>query len=106
MLLENNNNILCTVSAGYSSVFKALKIKEWHPNHNIIFAMANTSKEHQASLIFMNECDEYFGIGINWIEAIINQQPDNILKKWLKSFQKSSKNYLDNRLTKSKSLLY
>ena len=74
MKLENNNNILCTVSAGYSSVFKALKIKEWYPNHNIVFAMANTSKEHEASLEFMNECDKYFGIGINWIEAVINQE--------------------------------
>lgn len=74
MKLENNNNILCTVSAGYSSVFKALKIKEWYPNHNIVFAMANTSKEHEASLKFMNECDEYFGIGVNWVEAVINQE--------------------------------
>ena len=74
MKLENNNNILCTVSAGYSSVYLAAKIKEWYPDHNIVFAMANTSKEHKASLQFMNECDEYYGIGLNWIEAVINQE--------------------------------
>ena len=74
MKLENNNNILCTVSAGYSSVYLATKIKEWYPNHNIVFAMANTSKEHESSLEFMNECDKYFGINLNWIEAVINQE--------------------------------
>jgi len=60
MKLENNN-IFCSVSSGYSSVLMAIKIKEWYPNHNIIFAMANTSKERVESLKFMNECDRYFG---------------------------------------------
>jgi len=36
--------------------------------------MANTSKEHESSLEFMNECDKYFGINLNWIEAVINQE--------------------------------
>ena len=74
MKLKNNKNIFCSVSAGYSSVLMALKIKEWYPDHNIIYAMANTSKEHIKSLEFMNECDKYFGLNIDWVEAIINQE--------------------------------
>ena len=70
----NNKNILCSVSAGYSSVLMAVKIKKWYPNHNIIFAMANTSKERFESLQFMNECDKYFSLNMVWIEAIINQE--------------------------------
>jgi len=72
MKLESNKNIVCTVSAGYSSVMMAIKIKEWYPDHNIIFAMANTSKERKESLEFMNQCDIYFKLNISWIEAIIN----------------------------------
>jgi hypothetical protein len=74
MKLKNNNNIFCAVSAGLSSVLMALKIKEWYPNHNIIFAMSNTSKERQESLDFMNECDKHYNIGLIWIEAVINQE--------------------------------
>ena len=74
MKLKDNNNIFCSVSAGYSSILMALKIKEWYPNHNIIYAMANTSKEDIESLNFMNECDKYFGLNMVWIEAIINQE--------------------------------
>jgi len=74
MKLKDNNNIFCSVSAGYSSILMALKIKEWYPNHNIIYAMANTSKEAIESLEFMNECDKYFGLNMVWIEAIINQE--------------------------------
>jgi len=74
MKIKNNKNIFCSVSAGYSSVLMALKIKEWYPNHNIIYAMANTSKECVESLDFMNECDKYFGLDMVWIEAKINQE--------------------------------
>jgi hypothetical protein len=73
----DNKNIFCTVSAGYSSVLMALKLKEWYPDHNIIYAMANTSKERIESLDFMNECDNHFNLGINWIEAIINKGSGN-----------------------------
>jgi 3'-phosphoadenosine 5'-phosphosulfate sulfotransferase (PAPS reductase)/FAD synthetase len=69
MKLEDNKNILCTISAGYSSIMMALKIKEWYPDHKVVYVMANTSKEHKESLIFMNKCDEYFNLNMNWIEA-------------------------------------
>jgi len=73
MKLENNN-IFCSISAGYSSVLMAIKIKAWYPNHNIVFAMANTSKERIESLQFMNDCDKLFMLDMVWIEAIINQE--------------------------------
>lgn len=65
----NNKNIFCTVSAGYSSVMMAVKLREWYPEHNILYAMANTSKEREESLIFMNECDKHFELNMSWIEA-------------------------------------
>jgi 3'-phosphoadenosine 5'-phosphosulfate sulfotransferase (PAPS reductase)/FAD synthetase len=74
MKLKDNNNIFCSVSAGYSSVLMAIKIKEWYPDHNIIYAMANTSKEDEESLIYMNKCDEYYNLNMTWIEAKINQK--------------------------------
>lgn len=68
----DNKNIFCTVSAGYSSVLMALKIKGWYPDHNIIYAMANTSKERIESLEFMDKCDKYFNLNMAWVEAEIN----------------------------------
>lgn len=74
MKLKNTNNILCSVSAGYSSVLMATKIREWYPNHNIVFAMANTSKERYESLDFMDKASRYFNIDLIWVEAVINQE--------------------------------
>jgi len=64
-----SKNIFCSVSAGYSSVMMAVKMKEWYPDHNIINVMANTSKERVESLEFMNECDKHFGLNLVWIES-------------------------------------
>lgn len=74
MKLKDNKNIFCSVSAGYSSVMMAIKLKEWYPDHNIIYAMANVSKERPESLHFMNECDKYFGLNMYWIEAVFNMK--------------------------------
>ena len=70
----DNKNIICSVSAGYSSVMMAIKMKEWYPEYNIINVMANTSKERIESIEFMNECDKYFGLNLVWIEANINKE--------------------------------
>lgn len=74
MKLEDNKNIFCSVSAGYSSVMMAIKIKEWYPDHNIVYGMANTSKEREESLVFMDACDKYFGLELNWIESKFNKR--------------------------------
>ena len=74
MKLENNKNIFCSVSAGYSSVMMAIKLRDWFPDHNIINVMANTSKEREESLHFMNECDKHFKLNLVWLEAEFHEK--------------------------------
>jgi len=69
MKLKDNKNIFCSVSSGYSSVMMAIMMPSWFPEHNIIYAMANTSKERKESLHFMNECSNHYGLNVSWIEA-------------------------------------
>jgi hypothetical protein len=59
----------------------AIKIKEWYPDHNIIFAMANTSKERIESLDFMNECDKLYKLDLKWIEAEFNEKGIGVTAK-------------------------
>lgn len=74
MKIENNKNIFCSVSAGYSSVMMALMLPKWFPEHNIINVMANTSKEREESLHFMNECDKHFNLNMVWIESEFHEK--------------------------------
>lgn len=91
MKKENNKNIFCSVSAGYSSVMMAIKLKEWYPDHNIVYAMANTSKEREESLTFMNECDKHFKLNLNWIEAKFNKRGVGVSFKVV-TFEKLKRN--------------
>lgn len=78
---QENKNIFCSVSAGYSSVMMAIKLKEWYPDHTIVYAMANTSKEREESLQFMNDCDKYYKLGVNWIEAKFHKRGTGVSYK-------------------------
>ena len=74
MLLENNKNIFCSVSAGYSSVMMAIMLPKWFPNYNIVNVIANTSKEREESLDFMNKCDKYYNLNLVWLEAEFHEK--------------------------------
>ena len=77
----DNNNIFCSVSAGYSSVMMAIMLPVWFPDHNIIYVMANTSKERPESLRFMNECDKHYKLNMVWIEAEFHEKGVGVTPK-------------------------
>ena len=70
----DNKNIFGSISAGYSSVMMAILLRKWYPDHNIIYGMANTSKERKESLRFMNECNDYYNLNMVWIEADFHEK--------------------------------
>ena len=78
---KDNKNIFCTVSAGYSSVMMAIKLREWYPDHNIVYAMANTSKERVESLDFMDKCDKHYNLNLSWIEAVFHERGEGVTYK-------------------------
>ena len=84
MKLKNNKNIFCSVSAGYSSVMMAIMLPKWYPDHNIIYAMANTSKERKESLEFMHKCDMYFNLNLTWLEAEFHSKGIGVTPKIIK----------------------
>lgn len=71
--MKTSNNIVCTVSAGYSSMLMAIKMKEWYPNDNIIYLFANTGREDERSLEFLKECSEHYGLDIIYLEPVLNK---------------------------------
>jgi hypothetical protein len=75
---KENKNIFCSVSAGYSSVMMSIKLREWYPDHNIVYAMANTSKERIESLVFMDKCDKHYKLNMNWVEVIFNDRGEGV----------------------------
>ena len=67
--------LLISFSGGESSAF----MTQWLINNKngqfeIIVVFANTGEENEETLEFIQKCDDYFSIGVIWIEAITNPQ--------------------------------
>jgi hypothetical protein len=65
--------LLVSFSGGRSSAKMAFLIKRhWGHLYEIVFVFANTGKENEKTLIFADRCDREWGLGLIWLEAIVN----------------------------------
>lgn len=90
--MKKNDNIICATSAGLTSVMMAIKMKEWYPDCNVVNVFLNTSKEDERSLIFMNECDKYYGLNLVYLEAVINKNKNKGTDYKVTSFENLKRN--------------
>jgi len=61
-------------SGGRTSAYMSYLIKEhWSESHDLSFIFANTGKENEETLIFVDRCDKEFGLGVIWVEAIFEE---------------------------------
>lgn len=68
--------LVCTFSGGRTSAFMCLFIKEYqkYKDFDKVFIFANTGKEKEETLMFINKCDKEWGLNIVWLEANINKE--------------------------------
>lgn len=69
------NKLLISFSSGESSAFMAQWCKRnLADKYEMLFVMANTSEENEASLIFAEKCNKFFGLELVYVEAVTNPQ--------------------------------
>jgi hypothetical protein len=88
----NKENILISFSGGRTSAFLCKYMIENHSDKNLIFVFANTGKEREETLEFVDKCDKYFNLNLVWIEADINKQHGIGPKFKLVNFETASRN--------------
>jgi len=72
---KTKKRILASVSGGETSMFMSKWLKEnMSQTHDIIYVFANTGQEHENTLLFVDQCDKEFDLGIVWVEAVINPE--------------------------------
>lgn len=65
--------LLVSFSGGKTSAMMSHLIKErWADRYELAFVFANTGQERQETLNFVRRCDEYFGLGVVWVEAVVH----------------------------------
>lgn len=69
---EDRKRLLISFSGGETSAFMTHWIlKNWRDRYDdILIVFANTGQENEATLEFVRQCDDHFGFGTVWIEAV------------------------------------
>ena len=57
-----------------SAVMTKLCLDKYGPTHEIVVTFANTGCEHPATLDFVKACDDNWGFGTVWLEAVISPE--------------------------------
>ena len=67
--------LVCTFSGGRTSAFMSQYIvnSSKYDNYDKLFIFANSGKERQETLDFINECDTQWNLDIIWLEAKIDE---------------------------------
>lgn len=89
-----NKPILISFSGGRTSAFMARFIMEYDgfKDHEKIVCFANTGKEYEETLQFVNECDKSWNLGIVWLEAKVNYEKGKGTGYKIVNYQTASRN--------------
>lgn len=85
--------IVCSFSGGETSAFMTQWVNsEWGDTHDILNIFANTGEENEETLRFTNQCDEYFGLDLVWVEADVQYGKRKGCKANVVTYETASRN--------------
>jgi len=90
----SGGNILISFSGGRTSAFMAKLIFELpkYKNFKKLVVFANTGKEKEETLKFVNECDKAFNLDVVWIETDVNHKKGKGTDYKVVSFETAKRN--------------
>ena len=91
---DMEKNILISFSGGRTSAFMAKLIQE-HPkykDYNKLFVYANTGKELEATLEFIDRCDKEFNLNLVWLEAKVIHEKQKGTQYTVTNFKEAKRN--------------
>ena len=84
--------LVISFSGGRSSaVMTKLCLEEYGATHEIVVMFANTGCEHPATLDFVRDCDENWGFGTVWLEAVVGP-PGVGIRHRIVTYESASRN--------------
>lgn len=86
-------NLLISFSGGRTSAMMTKYILDnFNEKYNIIVCFANTGKERQETLDFINKCDKEFNFNVVWLETLVNENFGKGSKHIVTNYNEASRN--------------
>ncbi|OYY99542.1 MAG: hypothetical protein B7Y37_13710 [Sphingobacteriia bacterium 28-36-52] len=73
----NKNKLLLSFSGGRTSAYMCyFMMNVWNKRHDyeMIVVFANTGREREETLEFVDKCDKYFNLNLVWVEAFVHNE--------------------------------
>lgn len=68
-----------------------LCLEKYGDSHEILVTFANTGCEHENTLQFIKNCDEHFGFGTVWLEAVVNPEEGKGIRHKVVTFETAAR---------------
>ncbi len=90
---EEMKNLVISFSGGRTSGYMAWHIQNSakYAEYNKLFIFANTGKEREETLIFVDKCDKEFGLNLVWVESVVTMQKGIGIEAITTNFEKASR---------------
>jgi hypothetical protein len=87
-------NLLVSFSGGETSGFMAQWIKKHLEDSydRVVYVFANTGLENEQTLEFVQQCDDYWKLNVQWVEAAVNFGERKGTGYWLTNFDYAKRN--------------
>lgn len=87
------DKILVSFSGGRTSAYMTKWIIDnWSSTHEIMVVFANTGKEREETLMFVDQCDKKFGFNVVWVEAATDPRPRMGVRAKVVNYTTASRN--------------
>ena len=92
--MKDKKLLVCTFSGGRTSAFMGqfLNTYEKYKDYDKLFVFANTGKEKEETLEFIDRCDKEWNLGVVWLEAKINKEKGKGTDFKIVDFKTASRN--------------
>ena len=86
--------LVCTFSGGRTSAFMGKFLNEYnkYEDYDKVFIFANTGKEKEETLEFIDRCDKEWNLNVVWLEAKINKEKGVGTNYKIVDFETASRN--------------
>lgn len=92
METKPKRDIVISFSGGRTSAFMAVFCKEYYKDDNVLVIFANTGKEREETLEFVDKCDKHFNLGVVWLEANVTPEKGKGTDYTQVTFETASRN--------------
>mgnify|MGYP003111509081 FL=1 len=89
-----NKLLVCTFSGGRTSAFMGQFLNNYdkYKDYDKLFVFANTGKEKEETLQFIDRCDKEWNLGVVWLEAVVDPEKGKGTKHKIVNYKTASRN--------------